>query len=121
MKKAILSVLCFLLVACSTAQPVSTTGQTKEFSMTAKQFAFEPALITVNKGDAVKLFLTTADVAHGISIPAFHASAIIEKDKTTELDFVADKTGMYEFRCSVPCGEGHQQMTGAIEVLEATQ
>lgn len=113
---------CLLLAACSgPRQPEFVSGQTKSFELVAKQYAFEPALITVNKGDQVRLFITSADVAHGISIPAFDATTILSPGKTTELDFIADKAGVYEFRCSVQCGEGHSHMTGAIEVLEEPQ
>lgn len=122
MNAVFLFILCLLLVGCTSAsQPVSTTGETKEFDMVVKQYAFEPALITVNKGDTVKIHLTSSDVEHGISIPAFRASAIIPAGKTTDMTFVADKAGIFEYRCSVPCGTGHRDMLGAIEVTEATQ
>lgn len=47
------------------AQP---TGKIKEFEITARQFSFEPSIITVNKGDVVRLKITSVDVTHGFAI-----------------------------------------------------
>ena len=38
--------------------------------------------------------------------------------ETKKVEFVADKAGTFSFRCSVPCGSGHQLMQGTLVVLE---
>src|SRR3989344_691234 len=47
---------------------VAPAGEVKEFKITAKQFQFEPATIEVNKGDKVKLVITSTDVPLGFKI-----------------------------------------------------
>ncbi len=116
MKKLILGLLFLLLVGCSPAVPVTLTGETKELEITAHNFAFEPALISVNLGDHVKLLVTSADNDHGISIPALGVNAPLPVNKVTIVEFDATKKGMFEFRCNTYCGEGHNEMIGAIEV-----
>src|SRR3989344_9179716 len=53
-------------------QPTAEVPSTvKEFRITAKQFEFDPPAIEVNKGDKVRLIITSADVPHGFSIPEY--------------------------------------------------
>src|SRR3989338_4153066 len=93
-----------------------SVGEVKEFVMTAKQWEFIPGTIEVNKGDKVKLKITSADVTHGFSIKEFGINKRIEPGETAEVEFTADKTGTFTFYCSVPCGEGHGQMKGQLIV-----
>jgi cytochrome c oxidase subunit II len=93
-----------------------SAGQIVEITMTAKQFEFSPSTITVNKGDTVKITLTTLDVAHGFGIPEFNVNERVEPGTPIIIQFVADKSGTFEYRCTVPCGGGHMQMTGQLIV-----
>ena len=92
------------------------TGEIKEVTITAKKFEFAPATITVNKGDTVKFTLTSIDVKHGFNLPDFNVNEALEPNKPVTVQFVADKTGTFTFRCSVPCGAGHREMTGTLIV-----
>jgi cytochrome c oxidase subunit II len=87
-------------------------------SMVARQFDFEPSSVSVKKGDTVRLTVTSADVAHGISIPAFGVSQHLEAGKTEVIEFVADQIGTFPFTCNVFCGSGHSDMVGSINVTE---
>lgn len=91
-------------------------GEVKEFTMTAKKWEFSPSTITVKKGDAVKLSITSIDVAHGFGLNDFGIKERLEPGKTTNIEFVADKTGTFTFFCSVFCGDGHGEMTGTLIV-----
>ncbi|MBI4144785.1 cupredoxin domain-containing protein [Candidatus Woesearchaeota archaeon] len=113
-----LGLFAFLVGCASPAPLVSQTGKTKQFEIVAKQFSFEPALVTVDKGDLVELYITSADVTHGIRIPAFRAGGTLRPGVTTKVAFVPDKIGMFEFRCNSYCGTGHAEMIGAVEVVE---
>lgn len=88
----------------------------KEFDMAAKRFAFSPNVITVNRGDTVRLHITAQDVAHGIAIPEFGVNVYLPVGKTVDAEFVADQPGEFPFRCNVFCGDGHQGMTGKVVV-----
>ena len=88
----------------------------KEFTMTAKQFTFEPATITVKQGDRVRIKIKSVDVAHSIAIPDFNINVDLAPDKEETVEFVADKPGTYTFFCSVFCGAGHPDMKGKLVV-----
>jgi cytochrome c oxidase subunit II len=95
-------------------EPVSS--EVKEFTMTAKQWDFEPSTITVNQGDTVKLSIESVDVAHGFAISAFGVNERLEPGETTNVEFVADESGTFTFFCSVQCGAGHPNMRGQLIV-----
>jgi len=88
----------------------------KEFTMTAKQWSFDPATITVKKGDKVRLKIKNIDVTHGFALPDFGVRVDLIPDKEETIEFTADKKGEYTFFCSVMCGEGHKDMVGKLIV-----
>jgi cytochrome c oxidase subunit 2 len=92
------------------------SGEIKEFSITAKQWEFNPNVITVNKGDKVKLTITSVDVSHGLAISDFNINERLEPGQITNVEFVADKSGKFTFFCSVLCGSGHSRMRGQLIV-----
>ena len=96
----------------------NATGQLKEFNITAKRFSFEPSTITVNLGDRVKLNITVpaGDTTHGITIPDFGVRQDLPPGQTTTVEFTASKTGTFDFKCDVVCGEGHSEMAGTLIV-----
>ena len=136
MKKTSLLILFFALlfiIGCaqqSAQSPASTTnipsvtgestqvsqGELKEFVITAKQFEFNPSIIKVNNGDRVKITITSTDVTHGFALADFGINENLEPNTPVTVEFVADKTGNFPFRCNVPCGSGHSSMQGKLIV-----
>ena len=125
----------FLVSACSQQKSESMVGQgssveqispqenkaadatpVKEFKMTAKQFQFEPSTIEVNKGDRVRLIVTSTDIPHGISIPEYGINERLDPGKPKTIEFTASKEGSFTAFCSVFCGSGHSNMKGKIIV-----
>jgi len=95
---------------------ITSTGEIKEFQITASQFSFEPNIITVNKGDTVKLKIKSVDVTHGFTINEFGVNEKLEPGKMIDVEFVAGKTGAFSFYCSIFCGNGHSGMRGELVV-----
>ena len=113
-KKILLLILlgAFLLSSCAK----QNSEDFKEFKMTAKQFQFDPATIEVNKGDRVRLIVTSVDVPHGIGIPEYDINERLDPGKPVTIEFTADKQGTFTAYCSVFCGSGHSNMKGKIIV-----
>ncbi len=102
----------------SDSQSADSQGEVKEFSLTAKRFSFTPEEITVKKGDTVRLTITSEDTSHGFSLPDFDINEQIPSGKTVSIEFIADKSGEFTFRCSVFCGSGHGSMSGTLIVQD---
>ena len=84
----------------------------------AENWAFTPATITVKKGERVQISLKGVTGLHGYSVPDLGINQVVEAGQTVTFDLPTDKPGVYNVRCSVPCGEGHRDMTGQIIIEE---
>ena len=108
------------LATCLAGTPLAA-GQVaapgvREFTMTAKNYEFDPGVITMKKGEKVRLIITATDRDHGIKIDAFDIDQVLKKGAPTTIEFTASKSGTFEFKCSVYCGMGHRKMKGKLIV-----
>ena len=113
--------LLILLFAPDVAQSQPDPQQPVEIKVTAKRFEFDPPTITVQKGRPVKLVITSTDVDHGIKLEEFGINQKIPAKQTINVIFTPDRVGRFEFRCSVVCGTGHNDMLGELVVVETAQ
>ena len=80
----------------------------KEFTIEAKKFEFSVKEIRVKKGDFVRINLKSVDGFHDLVVDAFNAATKqINTGDSSFVEFKADKTGTFEFYCSVGT---HRQM-----------
>jgi len=69
-------------------------------------------------GRRVKLTMTTEDVLHDFSIPAFRTKADVVPGRYTYIWFEATKPGKYHIFCAEYCGLNHSGMGGFVYVME---
>ena len=70
-------------------------------------------------GRAVRLIMTSEDVLHDFSIPAFRVKADVIPGRYTQIWFEATKPGRCHLFCAEYCGTRHSGMTGQIVVMDA--
>lgn len=81
---------------------VAEEGAVKEFTVRGDNFSFDPETIKVNKGDKVKITFINSEGFHDWVVDEFGAATKQTQAPTTEvIEFVADKTGSFEYYCSV--------------------
>ncbi len=104
--------------ALETANAVQAqaSGAVKEFEVKMYKFGFDPAEITVNKGDRVRLKVSSLDVMHGIGIKEYGINKQVPPGETVIVEFTADKSGTFTMFCAVYCGDGHKEQKGRIIV-----
>lgn len=77
-------------------------------------FYFDPDEVTVTEGDTVKIVFTNVDGTHDWVIDEFDArTPIIQEGETSEITFVADQSGSFEYYCSV----GNHREMGMVGTL----
>lgn len=80
----------------------------KEFTVEGGNFSFTPNMLTVKKGDTVKITFKNLEGIHDFKLDEFTvATKQIPAGSEETVEFVADKTGSFEYYCSV--GK-HRQM-----------
>lgn len=97
---------------------VYASAEPRQIEVTAKRFAYEPAEITLHKGEPVVILLHSEDVAHGVKFAELGLSTDIAKGNVSKLEFTPDRTGTFVGHCSHFCGSGHGSMTLTIRVVE---
>lgn len=111
-------VAALLLVALGTAPPTSAEPAPRHIDIVAKRFSYEPAEVTLKKGEPVTISLKSADVAHGIHFKELNLQTKIDKGGTGTLSFTPTQTGDFIGHCSTFCGSGHGSMTLTFHVVE---
>lgn len=87
-----------------------------ELRLAASQFDYSPGVIKVNEGDRVTIELVSTDVVHGLYLDGYNLEVTADPGQSASLNFIADKTGTFRFRCSVTCGPLHPFMIGKLKV-----
>lgn len=106
----------FGLIAPAAGLGASSNGKARLFEIDAKKFQYSPARIKASKGDHVYIRLTSSDVTHGLYLDGYGMKMDVEPAQMAQMDFVADKAGVFRFRCSKTCGPLHPFMIGQLEV-----
>ncbi|MEK7103384.1 MAG: cupredoxin domain-containing protein [Patescibacteria group bacterium] len=89
----------------TTPPPASSV---KTFNITGGNFSFSPNVMKVKKGDTVRVNFTNEEGMHDWKLDEFNAKTpIISAGKTATVEFIASKSGSFEFYCSV---NAHRKM-----------
>jgi nitrous-oxide reductase len=102
---------------------IERDGNTLEVWMSAQRSHFTPDIIRVREGDTVVLHVTnveqTKDATHGFGIADYNIQASLEPGETSDITFVADKSGVFNFYCTEFCSALHLEMAGWLLVEPA--
>lgn len=112
--------LTLILAACGGSEQSSTddsgNNQDEAISNTldvkADNFTFGKEKFVVQSGEEVKVNFSNKEGMHGFAIDNFDVNIKGEGSAT----FTPTEPGEYEIYCSVPCGEGHEDMTATLVV-----
>jgi plastocyanin len=88
-----------------------------EFTVEGKNFAFTPSLLSVKKGDTVKITFKNTGGFHDFVIDEFNVRTKQLQSGEETVEFVADKAGQFEYYCSV----GQHRAMGMKGTLTVTE
>jgi cytochrome c oxidase subunit II len=109
-----LSVVGFGLAMFAVSQSMS--GGERVIQISAERYEYSPAKVTLKKGEAVILELTSEDRLHGFRIKDLGVRADVLPGQPVRVRIVPDKVGTFPFTCDLFCGSGHGDMNGVITV-----
>jgi plastocyanin len=144
--RPILQCFVFLSFGVAIAVPYFLQWQTDPprrhiIEVTAGRYGYSPERIVVNQGDTIVLKTTSKDVTHGFSLDGYPIELIIKQqgitfqkfswteddgiiqsewDRATEIEFEAERSGKFIYRCTLVCGSLHPFMTGELIVKPNT-
>ena len=79
--------------------------------------AFEIDALHLPVDTPVKLILTSQDVIHAFSVPAFRAKEDVVPGRYNQMWFQPTRVGTYPLFCTEFCGTDHSRMTGQVIVM----
>lgn len=97
--------------------PRAAAAEPQRIEIQAKRFTFEPASITLKKGEPVVLILKSDDVPHGLRFRDLGVNVKAPKKGSGQVAFTPGKAGDFVGHCSVFCGAGHGKMTFTLHVV----
>lgn len=100
------------------ATAASAASANAPVTITASNWKFAPAEITVHVGRPVTLALRSTEGVHGLASAALGlAATTIVPGQVRSVTFTPKKIGTYRLHCTIPCGSGHAKMMLVIRVV----
>lgn len=90
-----------------------------ELHYVARMWTFEPADVSVPPGSTVDLYLSAADVTHGMQIVGTNVNLMAVPGAVNYARVKFDRAGDYLVVCNEYCGVAHHNMAGHIHVTDA--
>jgi len=85
-----------------TSSDTSDESNVVEIEVSGRNFSFTPSEIRVSEGDTVRIIFTSESGLHDWTLDEFGAAtARVNGGETTSVEFVANRTGTFEYYCSV--------------------
>lgn len=86
--------------------------------MAAQQWSFDPPELRLRTSTPYRFRMMAVDAAHGASLQLGRGSHVIRLPRgvLVERELTFTEPGEYLLYCTVFCGEGHQSMSGQIQV-----
>jgi heme/copper-type cytochrome/quinol oxidase subunit 2 len=107
--------LALLAVAQATAE-AAPAGPSVEVSVTRR--GFEPARITLRRGETARLVLQSGDGEHCFAVDGLRIEKRVVNGRPTRLELTPERTGSFPFYCCVESGAQAGRERGEIVVTE---
>lgn len=93
-------------------------AQDAVLELRASRSGFRPQQLTLRRGEAVQLRLTTADGEHCFAIDSLRIEKRIVPGRATRLELMPARAGVFEFYCCLETGEAARGERGQLTVVE---
>jgi heme/copper-type cytochrome/quinol oxidase subunit 2 len=88
----------------------------RDFTITAKNYAFSPDRIEVARDERVHLTIEGADQVHSFAMDEFRIARRIPLGASAVVDFRADRVGSFTYYCNISADPGCKAMRGTLVV-----
>ena len=106
-----------LLQPAAASNAPRQTDQPRTIDVVARRFAFEPAEIEAIAGERLRIVVRSDDGVHGFEIKKLKVSKLLKRGgEPVIIEFTPLDAGRFPIVCSLFCGDGHEEMKGALIV-----
>ena len=79
---------------------------------------FDPAVVTLRKGETVRVVLSSADGEHCFAVDALRVEKRIRPGRSTVFDLTPDRAGRFPFYCCLASGKAAEVERGELIITE---
>lgn len=91
-------------------------GTIRQFSVSARKYAFQPTIIEVQQDDLVKITFDALDIPHSFTVDEYRISKRAAPGQPVTFEFRADRPGRFPIYCNLKIDDGCRQMRGELLV-----
>jgi heme/copper-type cytochrome/quinol oxidase subunit 2 len=88
----------------------------RDFTISARKYAFSPSRIEVHQGDIVRVTVRADDIAHSFTIDEYRIAKRVAPGQSVTFEFRADRPGSFRFYCNLKQDDGCRDMVGELVV-----
>ena len=88
----------------------------RDFAVTARNYAFHPANLAVQRNDVVKVQFHAEDIPHSFVVDAYRISKRAGAGQTVVFEFHADQAGTFPIYCNLSADQRCREMHGELVV-----
>ncbi len=107
----------YMSIAPHNATEIRVIGQKWSWMFEYPSGATSDTLV-VPLNEPVKLLMSSRDILHSFSVPAFRVKMDLIPNRYTSVWFEATTQGVFPIRCTEYCGTGHSEMLSAVKVVD---
>lgn len=91
-------------------------GTIRQFGVSARKYAFQPAIVEVQQDDLVKVTFDALDIPHSFTVDEYRISKRAAPGQPVTFEFRADRPGRFPIYCNLKIDDGCRQMRGELLV-----
>jgi heme/copper-type cytochrome/quinol oxidase subunit 2 len=107
-----------LAVAISLAAAGATARPAPAVEVRISRQGFEPSVVTLRKGEAVQISLSSVDGEHCFAVDDLRIEKRVLPGRPTRFEFTPDRAGRFPFYCCVETGKAAEMERGELVVTE---
>jgi heme/copper-type cytochrome/quinol oxidase subunit 2 len=88
----------------------------RNFTVAARKYAFNPAVINVQQDDLVRITFTTEDIPHSFTIDKYRIAKRVGPGQSVVFEFRADQPGRFPIYCNLTIDERCKEIHGELVV-----
>ena len=115
--RALIALVFFAYGSYAGSGSAAQATEPRVIEVLAMRYAFEPSEIDAVQGEKLRIIVRSGDGMHGFGIKKFKISKDIPRGgDPVVIEFTPNDVGRFAIACSLFCGDGHEDMKGALVV-----
>jgi cytochrome c oxidase subunit II len=106
------------LLSCAATETTATAAAGVEIAIRISRHGFEPAKVTLRKGETARLVLSSGDgVEHCFAVDELRVEKRVRPGQETRFSLTPERAGVFAMHCCLAAGGDHTER-GELTVLE---